>query len=136
VEISPASAENLSKLHVLIVDDEPLIRWSMAETLTHVGHTVSEAGSARETLQKVSDGLAPDVILLDFRLPDSNDLQLLETLRRMVPGSSVIMMTAFGTPEVIALASQLGAFRVIPKPIEMRDLTLLVQQAYAARTAA
>lgn len=41
-----------------------------------------------------------DVVLLDYRLPDSNDLTLLATIRRLAPGSSVVLMTAYGTPEV------------------------------------
>ena len=120
-------------LQILIVDDEPLIRWSMAETLAHVGHTVTEANDARETLRQLSNGPAPDVILLDFRLPDSNDLRLLETIRQVVPTSQVVMMTAYGTPEVVDGAARLGAFRVISKPVEMRELDPLVQEAFASR---
>lgn len=117
-------------LRVLIVDDEPLIRWSMAETLVQVGHLVIEASDARETLRMLSDGPAPDVILLDFRLPDSSDLKLLATIRQTVPGSPVILMTAYGTPDVLRGAVNLGAYRVVSKPFEMRDLAPLIQQAY------
>jgi two-component system NtrC family response regulator len=121
------------KLHVLIVDDESLIRWSMAETLLHAGCEVSEAGNAKETLRRLSAGPAPDVILLDFRLPDSNDLTLLETIRRVLPQSGVVMMTAYGTPAMQAGALELGAHRVVSKPVEMGDLLPLVQEAYATR---
>ena len=127
VEKSPA-------LRVLIVDDEPLTRWSMAETLTHVGHSVTEAGDAKETLQQLSTGPVPDVVLLDYRLPDSNDLKLLETVRRVAPKSPVIMMTAYATRAVEDGALRLGAYRVVPKPLEMEDLESLIQQAYAARS--
>ena len=120
-------------LQILIVDDEPLIRWSMAETLAHVGHSVAEASDAREALQMLSDGLAPDVILLDFRLPDSNDLQLLATIRRVVPTSRVVMMTAWGAPEMLSDAARLGVYRVITKPVEMRELDPLVQAAFDSR---
>jgi DNA-binding NtrC family response regulator len=123
--------EKLPALHVLIVDDEALIRWSMAETLTQAGHTVSEAGDGQEALARLSQDPVPDVILLDYRLPDSDDLQLLETIRRVAPQSPVIMMTAYGTPAMLAGAAKLGAFRVLSKPVEMHDLVPLVQQAYA-----
>jgi DNA-binding NtrC family response regulator len=126
-------SENSAGLRVLIVDDEPLIRWSMAETLSQVGHDVTEAGDARETLAAIAGGPTPDVVLLDFRLPDSNDLNLLATIRRTIPNSPVIMMTAYGTPEVVGAAAKLGAYRVVNKPVEMRDLVPLVQQAYASR---
>ena len=125
--------KNSRGLHVLIVDDEPLIRWSMAETLSHVGFEVSEAGDARETLQQLSTGLTPDVVLLDYRLPDSNDLNLLQAIRQTIPQSPVIMMTAFGTPAVLDAALQLGAYCVLNKPVEMRDLAALVERAHASR---
>ena len=126
-------SEKSPGLRVLIVDDEPLIRWSMSETLSQLGHHIVEAGDARETLAQIAAGPAPDVVLLDFRLPDSNDLRLRETIRRTIPGSPVIMMTAFGTPELVVGAVKLGAYRVLNKPVEMRDLAPLVQQAYASR---
>jgi DNA-binding NtrC family response regulator len=133
VEILATMVEKSPKLHVLIVDDESLIRWSMAETLAHAGYDVSEAGNAKETLGCLSAGLAPDVILLDYRLPDSTDLKLLQTIRRVAPKSPVVMMTAYGTPAMQAGALELGAHRVVSKPVEMRDLLPLVQEAYNAR---
>ena len=125
-------SKNSPDLHVLVVDDEPLIRWSIAETLTHVGFAVSEAGDAKETIQRLSTGLTPDVVLLDYRLPDSNDLNLLQTIRKAIPASPVIMMTAFGTPAVLDGAIELGAYCVLNKPVEMRDLAALVERAHAA----
>ena len=68
-------------------------------------------------------------MLLDFRLPDSNDLCLLETIRAMSPGSAVIMMTAFGTPEMVEGALRLGAYRVVPKPFDLQDMVSLVAEA-------
>src|SRR6266540_887891 len=127
------ATEKSPRLRVFVVDDEPLIRWSMAETLAHAGCEVTEAGDAKEALQRLSAGPAPDVILLDYRLPDSNDLKLLETIRRVVPNSAVIMMTAYGTNEVVNGATKLGAYRVLSKPVEMRDLVPLVEQAYQSR---
>jgi len=128
-----AATESSAPLRVLIVDDEPLIRWSISETLARFGHCVAEAGDAKEAMRSVAGQPAPDVILLDFRLPDSNDLKLLENIRQAVPQSAVVMMTAFGSPEVVTDALQLGAYRVIGKPIELRDLATLVQDAYTSR---
>ena len=131
--ISAVMVKNSRALRILIVDDEPLIRWSMAETLVQAGCEVDEAGTARETLQRISEAPAPDVVLLDYRLPDSDDLKLLEAIRRALPNSPVIMMTAYGTPDVVSGAARLGAFRVLTKPVEMHDLASLVQQARTAR---
>jgi two-component system response regulator AtoC len=123
---------NSPTLRVLVVDDEPLIRWSLCETLEQSGHAVVEAGDAESALRALAAGQPFDVVLLDYRLPDSNDLNLLATIRRRAPASAVIMMTAFGTPEVLTGALQLGAYRVMPKPFEVHDVPALVLQAHAA----
>jgi DNA-binding NtrC family response regulator len=123
----------LSTLRVLVVDDEPLIRWAIAETLGQEGHQVAEAGDAAGAIQALSARRAPDVVLLDFRLPDSNDLTLLATVRRLVPSAAVVMMTAVGDSEMIAAAEALGASRVVDKPIDMRDLETIVCAAAESR---
>jgi CheY-like chemotaxis protein len=66
---------------VLVVDDEPLIRWSLSEALNDLGYDVEEAGDGRSAVDRMSTSPAFDVVLLDFRLPDSNDLRLFSTLR-------------------------------------------------------
>jgi DNA-binding NtrC family response regulator len=114
-------------LRVLVVDDEPLIRWSIAETLGAVGHQVIEAQDAASALRALADAPGPDLVLLDFRLPDSNDLGLLAEIRRIAPATPVIMMTAFGTPDVTAGALKLGASKVLNKPFNMHDLEGLVR---------
>ena len=121
-------------LCVLVVEDETLIRWSIAETLAQRGHRVVEAGNATSAVQALSSMPGPiDVVLLDYRLPDSNDLGLLREIRRMRPESAVVMMTAFGTPEVTKRALELGAYRVLNKPFDMHGLESLVLEAHGAR---
>ena len=89
-----------------------------------------EAGDARSALEAATGATRPiDVVLLDFRLPDSNDLVLLARLRDLIPNSRIIMMTAFGTPEMAQAARDLGAFDVVGKPFEMTELASLVQAA-------
>jgi DNA-binding NtrC family response regulator len=112
---------------VLVVDDEPLIRWSIAETLGAAGHQVTEAQDAASALRALADAPDTDLVLLDFRLPDSNDLGLLAEIRRMAPAVPVIMMTAFGTPDVTAGALKLGALKVLNKPFNMHELERLVR---------
>jgi DNA-binding NtrC family response regulator len=122
-------------LHVLVVEDEMLIRWSIAETLTQKGHTVVEASNAEAAVRMLTDHpQAPiDVVLLDFRLPDSSDLRLLERIRKMRPRSAVVMMTAFGAPEITSGALERGAYRVVGKPFDMHTLESLVLEANSAR---
>ncbi len=117
-------------VRVLIVDDEPLIRWSLSATLTDRGYGVMEAGDGRGAVEALKDTPRPiDVIMLDYRLPDSNSLQLLATIRAMSPRSSVVLMTAYGTPQLAAEALRLGAFCVVSKPLEMQEVADLVSRA-------
>ena len=120
-------------LRVLVVDDETLLRWSISEVLRRAGHSVVEAtsaSSAREVMTDTSDPI--DVVLLDLRLPDSNDLRLLEEVRRRMPQSAVVVMTAIGTPEVVEGALRLGAHRVVSKPFDMHEIETLTREAYQA----
>jgi len=115
---------------VLVVDDEALIRWSLTEALGEQGYAVTEAGDARMALAAVMEAVVPfDVVLLDFRLPDSADLRLLERMRQLTPTSRVIMVTAHNSPELAQGATALGAYRVISKPFEVDSLAALVKQA-------
>jgi DNA-binding NtrC family response regulator len=125
--------KNSPGLRVLVVDDEALIRWSLSEVLTESGHVVSEAADGVGAVQALETQEPFDVIVLDYRLPDSNDLNLLRTIRDRTPQSAVVMMTAYGTPEVASGALALGVYRVLRKPFEVHDLVAIVGKAYEAR---
>lgn len=122
------------RLRILVVEDETLIRWSITETLGQQGHTVMEADDAASAVKALQDADEDiDVVLLDYRLPDSNDLGLLAKVRTLQPKSAVVMMTAYGTPEVTAGALALGAYRVLGKPFDMGGLHSLMVAAHDAR---
>jgi DNA-binding NtrC family response regulator len=124
------------RLRVLVVEDELLIRWAIAETLGGAGHTVIEAETGAAAVRALTNTPeAVDVVMLDYRLPDSNDLALLAAIRRLSPGSGVILMTAHGTPEVTRGAFDLGAYQVMHKPFELHDLEPLLLEAFASRRA-
>ena len=118
---------------VLVVDDEALVRWSVAETLSDHGFQVVESGDAQSARCAVRDATRGfDAVLLDLQLPDSVDLSLLRTLRVMAPNTALILMTAFGTPELVQDALHSGAYRVLDKPFEIEALANLVAEATAA----
>ena len=126
--------EQSNALRALVVDDEALIRWSITEQLKAHGYAAAEADDAESTiaaLQVASD--KPDVIFLDYRLPDSNDLGLLRAVRALAPDAAVVMMTAFGTPEMLAEAVELGAHSVLSKPFDVMQLAALADSARIAR---
>jgi len=116
-------------LKVLVVDDEPLIRWSVRRGLTRHGHEVHEATSAAETLDALSAKGPFDAVVLDYRLPDRRDLSLLRQVRDASPGSTVVMMTAYGEPGMREEARAIGALTVIDKPFQVADLIRLIESA-------
>lgn len=119
-----------SATRVLVVDDEPLVRWSIAETLHAHGFEIVEAPDAHTALVTVLESAnEPDAVLLDLKLPDSDDLSLLASLRRILPRVPVILMTAFGTQEILDEARRLGVFTVLDKPFELDDLDALIERA-------
>ena len=126
----PTMTGNSRALRVLVVEDELLIRWAITETLAHAGHIVIEAtDGATAVMALKNDGKRVDAVVLDYRLPDSNDLTLLATVRLLSPKSAVVLMTAFGTPEVVKGALDLGVYHVLHKPFEMHDLESLLLEA-------
>jgi len=134
-DISPIRKKSPT-VGVLIVDDEALIRWSLAEMLADQGYTILEAGDGRGALAVLNNSLQPvDVVMLDYRLPDQNGLQVLAAIRGVSPHTRVVIMTAYGNPEIVAEALRLGAVCVVNKPIEMSDVAGLVSRVRATGTA-
>ena len=118
--------KNLPTAHILVVDDERLVRWAMAETLLGQGYEVSEAGDAESAKKAILMAEhAPDLAFLDLRLPDSNDLSLALFIRAHAPQTSIVLMTAYGTPELLAQAAALGV-SIVTKPFDMNVLTTIV----------
>jgi DNA-binding NtrC family response regulator len=117
-----------SGTRVLVVDDERLLRWAVAETLTAHGYEVSEAADAKSALKAIgASRTSTDLVLLDLFLPDACDLRVLNLVRTIVPSVPVILMTAFSTPEIVEQALAVGA-RVILKPFDMDTLTALIER--------
>jgi DNA-binding NtrC family response regulator len=125
---SSGMSKELSRLKVLVVDDEPLIRWAVAEMLGDCGCQVIQAADGRSAVLAINESAPFDVVLLDVRLPDCDDLTLLMRIKSMAPAARIIVMTAHGTPEMAAHALDLGAFSFVNKPFEMADLATLVSQ--------
>src|SRR5688572_10806251 len=118
---------------VLVIDDEPLIRWAVAETLGDLGYQVVQAGDGRGAISAISEAAPVEIMLLDVRLPDSDDLSLLTQLRSLAPAARIILMTAHGTQAMAERAMALGAFTVVSKPFELTELAALVSLARRAR---
>jgi two-component system, NtrC family, response regulator HydG len=123
-------AEKSAYLSVLVVDDERLIRWSLCQGLADHGHNVTTAATGADAIREISDADRPfDVVILDYRLPDRQDLTLLDDVRRLSPESVVMMMTAFGDDNMKTGARERGARAVVEKPFQLKNFVSLVESA-------
>ena len=126
----------VAPLRALVIVDEALIRWSVAETLASLDMEVAQAADAASAVDTISHAPAPfDIVVLDLRMPDVDDLSLLRRVRQLLPAAFVVLMTAFGTPEIMAEARALGASGVLDKPFELEDLSRLLLNRGQAPTA-
>ena len=116
------------KNSVLVVDDELLIRKSLAKVLRARGLSVDLASTGAEGLEKAGQ-ISPQVMILDMRLPDTDGLSVLRKLREMDPLIQVIVITAFGDVQSAVDAMKLGACDFLRKPYEMEDIVLAVESA-------
>jgi DNA-binding NtrC family response regulator len=120
----------LAAATILVVDDEDLIRWSLSERLRSEGWKVLEAQDGRRALEYAGEHL--DVALLDYRLPDTDGLTLLRSLKAHNPRLMAILLTAYATPEITTDALDAGTFQLARKPFDLDEIVLIVRDALAA----
>ena len=118
----------MSTANILIVDDEELVRWSLRERLRRDGYAVSEAGTGADAVEQVAAGCV-DLVLLDFRLPDTDGLAVLRRIKELSPETLVILMTAYSTVENAVEAMRLGAYHYVNKPFNLDEVELAVEKA-------
>jgi two-component system response regulator AtoC len=112
---------------ILIVDDEQLIRWSLASRLKEEGYQVLEAGTAAEAMSLRREGV--DLTLLDIGLPDASGLTVLTQIREADTDALVIMLTAQTGVQTAVEAMKNGAFHYLNKPFDLDEVAVLVEKA-------
>jgi two-component system response regulator AtoC len=117
----------MSTATILVVDDEQLIRWTLKERLAAHGYDVVEASSGAEALAAFGDAI--DLVLLDFRLPDTDGLTVLRQLKEQQPLVPVILLTAFASIQTAVEAIKQGAYDYARKPFEFEALQLTIAKA-------
>ena len=106
----------MTELRVLVVDDLPFMRQAIREVLKDTRfRIVAEAENGEQAIARYRE-IAPDVVLLDIVMPVLDGLTALRRLRRIDPGSNIIMCSALGEQAMIVRAIQLGARDFIVKP--------------------
>ena len=116
---------------LLVVDDEPLICQSIQWVFTASDVEVLTAGTVAEGWQRVEEN-HPDVIVLDFQLPDGSGLDLFDRILAADPKRPVIFLTAHGTTETAIEAMKRGAFDYLGKPFDLEQMSGLLERAFEA----
>jgi len=116
---------------VLIVDDEPMVRWTLAEALRGWGYAPVEAGTAAAALALL-DAEQPAAVLQDINLPDGSGLDMLGEIKRRRPPAVVIMITANIQVEDTIAALRGGAYDFIGKPINLHELQVAIRNGIEA----
>ncbi|MBL9077984.1 MAG: sigma-54-dependent Fis family transcriptional regulator, partial [Planctomycetes bacterium] len=118
----------MRKHQLLIVDDEPDLRWVLRGLFEDEGFDVAEAGDGAEALQRL-DQDEPDVVLSDMRMPKVPGLELLRSVRRRKPDLPVILLSAVEDLATAVDAIKEGAFDYQAKPFDQARLLLTVRRA-------
>jgi DNA-binding NtrC family response regulator len=113
---------------LLVIDDEPNIRFSIEQVFDRSDVRVLGAETAEEGLELAAEE-SPDVILLDIRLGNRSGLEVFRDLRRMDPKSLVVFVTGYGTTETAIEAMKLGAYDYLVKPLDANQIQKVVEQA-------
>ncbi len=121
----------MSKEKVLVVDDEPAIRYTLAEALRGWGYQALESGSVAEALE-LFDAEQPMVVLQDVNLPDGSGLDALREYKSRQPNSIVIMITGNVMLDDTISALRGGAYDFIGKPVNLRELQVTIRNGIEA----
>ncbi|MBM4082374.1 MAG: response regulator, partial [Planctomycetes bacterium] len=119
----------------LIVDDEPDPREVLSRALMAEGYSCATAETAAEALAEIGKA-AFDAIVIDYRLPGMNGLELLERVRALRPETATVVITGFGSEETTRKAFLLGADDYLAKPIKLPEFIECVRRAIEKRKAA
>jgi DNA-binding NtrC family response regulator len=117
---------------ILVIDDNKNMQIILRNILTDEGYEIGTAGNGKDGLELVKE-MAPDLVLLDIRLPLMNGMDVLKKIREKFPEMLVIMITAFGDIKTAVQAMKLGAYDYITKPFVNEDLTITIGKAFQTR---
>jgi two-component system response regulator AtoC len=121
--------------HILIVDDDPTVRTSLAEALADNGTTEVRVAEGPHRALAMLDVAAPDVVLSDVRMPDMDGIAFLKMLHKRTPSVDVIMMTAYDDMPTVVSAMREGAVEFLVKPLDLYHVRRVLDATFEDRRA-
>lgn len=127
----------MSRVRILIVDDEAHVRFVLKHALQALGdgYEIAMAASGHEALDLLAQEPV-DLLITDIRIPKPDGIELTEIYRARTPTAPVIWVTAHGDPRLRQKACELSIFRYMEKPLEIGELRQAVRRALGADDAA
>lgn len=124
-----------SPFRVLIVDDHPLYRDALAETMRTAFESckVKSVGTLEESFAALDGGFAPDLVALDLKLPDVTGISGFAKLRRRIPDAKILVISALATGEIVRSVLDRGAMGFSPKESSAAALRRAVREIAAGR---
>ncbi len=113
---------------ILVVEDNDTLRRGISVALRERWGDVCEVANGEDAIERISDAQSDafDVIVTDLRLPGRDGVAVLRAARERDPGTSVLVMTAYGSIETAVEAMRSGAFDFVQKPLDLDQLELRV----------
>ena len=117
----------MSAPRILIVEDDQDVRVTMDHVFSGHGYEVTAAANAATALELLAQGPI-DVVLLDYRLPDMDGLDLYHRIKDRQPDVLCVFVTAYATVDMIEAALNAGVRRVLPKPVDISEILDAVEE--------
>ncbi len=114
--------------HILIVDDDPLTRYSLKEMMSLEGYTVRAAEDAETAMAMLSESPS-DVVVTDISMPGLSGFDLLKSVTHKYPDIIVLLITAYGSIEDAVEGIKLGAYEYITKPLNDDEVKISIERA-------
>ena len=121
-------------VHILVVDDEEIVRESLTGWLRKDGYTVASAPDGPTALEMLKDEESWSVVLLDLKMTPMDGLQVLEEAHKIRPAAAAVIMTAYATVDTAVRAMKLGAYDYLMKPFDPEELSLMVEKIVAQQS--
>jgi DNA-binding response OmpR family regulator len=128
--------KRMSTPHLLMIEDDTRLAQMVSEYLTQSGFAVTHAGDGASGLEQLQQH-APDLVILDLMLPDTDGLEVCRRIRSLPPPASkvsVLMLTAKGDPMDRIIGLEIGADDYLPKPFEPRELLARIRAVLRRRS--